>query len=71
MFPPPGTASVSGNCQFLAQTTRDYTLTKKVCKAALEHARQGVQRVKLDTDQSSMLPAPHAGHCGHFLQQTH
>jgi hypothetical protein len=31
----------------------------------------GVQRVKLDTDQPSMLPAQHAGHRAHFLQQTH
>jgi site-specific recombinase XerD len=30
----------------------------------------GVQRVKLDTDQPSMLPAQHAGHRAHFLQQT-
>jgi hypothetical protein len=61
----------SPSCQLLAQTTHDYMFTKKGGKAALEHARQGVQRVKLDTDQPSMLPAQHAGHGGHFLQQTH
>jgi hypothetical protein len=32
------------SCQLLAQTTHDYTFTKKGCKAALEHTRQGVQR---------------------------
>ena len=61
----------SYSCQLLAQTTHDYMFTKKGGKPVLEHARQGVQRVKLDTDQPSMLPAQHAGHRGHFLQQTH
>ena len=59
------------SCQLLAQTTHDYTLTKKGGKPVLEHARQRVQRVKLETDQPSMLPAQHAGHRGDFLQQTH
>jgi hypothetical protein len=59
------------SCQLLAQTTHDYTFMKKGGKPALEHARQGVARVKLDTDQPSMLPAQHAGHRAHFLQQTH
>jgi len=64
-------ADLAPSCQLLAQTTHDYTFTKKGGKPALEHARQGVQRVKLDTDQPSMLPAQHAGHRAHFLQQTH
>ena len=59
------------SCQLLAQTTHNYTLTKKGGKPALEHTSQRVQRVKLDTDQPSMLPAQHARHRAHFLQQTH
>jgi hypothetical protein len=66
-----GVGTMAHSCQLLAQTTHDYTLMKKGCKPALEHAREGVQRVKLDTDQPSMLPAQHARHCAHFLQQTH
>src|SRR5215472_15686686 len=50
------------SCQLLAQTTHHYTLAKKGGKPALEHTSQGMQRVKLDTDQPSMLPAQHAGH---------
>lgn len=66
-----GVLEAERSCQLLAQTTHNYTLTKKGGKPALEHTSQRVQRVKLDTDQPSMLPAQHARHRAHFLQQTH